>query len=222
MRRSVLILATCVGLTACGTPSGPNTTPVATRHVQWFCGGCNPIPLPGRGYPYPVQPPAVGMLPPVEEQPVQPPTEEQPAPEQPTQEQPAPEQTTEEQPSPQPTTAPPVAEQPTPAPAATPCNGATQPAPSAGPQQQEVTVTVKDFEFVPQRVVVAPGTTVTWKFQGPAPHTATSDVGASTTWDSGTQQAGGSYSVTFGTQGSFSYHCSIHDSMKGTVIVTPR
>lgn len=219
MRRSVLILATCVGLTACGTPSGPASTTAGTRHVQWFCGGCNPIPLPGRGYPYPIQPPAVGVLPPVEEPPVEQPPEEQPAPEQPTQEQPAP-QPTQEQPSPQPTTAPPVAEQPTPTPSPSPCNGTSQPAPSAAPQQQAVTVTVKDFEFVPARVVVKPGTTVTWKFEGPAPHTSTSDAGASKAWDSGQQSAGGSYSVTFDAAGSYTYHCAVHPGMKGAVVVT--
>ena len=77
MHRSVLLLAMCVGLSACGTSTTPTTTNAGDRHVQTLCWGCNPIPMPGRpAYPVvtPVEPPPVEQ-PPVE----QPPVEQPPA-----------------------------------------------------------------------------------------------------------------------------------------------
>ncbi|MNS19083.1 Amicyanin precursor [compost metagenome] len=106
---------------------------------------------------------------------------------------------------------PPVSAPATPAP--TPCAAAsTAPA-------EAVTIVVKDFEFVPATVTVAPGTTVTWKFEGPAPHTSTSSMGASVQWDSGTKRPGESFSYTFDTAGTHHYHCTLHPRMQGSVTV---
>ena len=59
------------------------------------------------------------------------------------------------------------------------------------------------------------GGKVTWTKTGSGiPHTTT---GA--TWDSGVLAAGGSYIVTFNSEGQFAYVCTIHASMKGTITV---
>lgn len=83
------------------------------------------------------------------------------------------------------------------------------------------TVTVSDFSFAPAVVRVPVGSTVTWQFNGPSPHTTTSatNVMTSVRWDSGIQRAGQTYSVRFDQRGSFDYTCKLHPAMRGTVIV---
>ncbi len=44
-------------------------------------------------------------------------------------------------------------------------------------------------------------------------------VGDNGEFDSGTMAAGATFSFTFKTAGTITYHCSIHPQMKGTVIV---
>jgi plastocyanin len=77
-------------------------------------------------------------------------------------------------------------------------------------------VTMGDFFFSPASVTVAVGDTITWHNTGQAPHTATADDGS---FDTGTINAGGSGSHRFSTAGTFSYICTIHPNMKGTVRV---
>jgi plastocyanin len=73
------------------------------------------------------------------------------------------------------------------------------------------------FRFSPSSITVASGDTVTWTNSGSAPagHTVTGSGLAS-----GTLHSGQSYSHTFTSPGTFSYICSIHPFMKGTVTVT--
>lgn len=113
-----------------------------------------------------------------------------------------------------PATEPPVTEPPVTEPSAAPSA-----APSVCPAVTTTTVTVKNFEFSPSQISVAPGTTVTWKFEGPAQHTSTSDAGSALTWDSGLKSPGETFSFTFNEKGTFSYHCTPHPQMMGTVIV---
>lgn len=87
-----------------------------------------------------------------------------------------------------------------------------------------VAVTIHDgsfgpTSFTPNPAPVAVGQTVTWTNSGPSPHTVTSDA-ASDPYDSGTLTAGQSFSHTFNSTGTFAYHCNIHPSMTGTVIVS--
>ncbi|MFN3432262.1 MAG: plastocyanin/azurin family copper-binding protein [Candidatus Sericytochromatia bacterium] len=119
---------------------------------------------------------------------------------------------------PAPTENPPATPAPTEGPPATPAPTPCA-APTAAPAEA-VTVIVKDFEFVPGNLTIAPGTTVTWKFEGPAPHTSTSSAGASVRWDSGTKQAGESFSFTFDAAGTHYYHCTLHPRMQGRVTVS--
>jgi len=80
-----------------------------------------------------------------------------------------------------------------------------------------VDVTIKNFAFNPPSITVKVGTTVRWTNQDSASHSVTSDTGL---WDSGNVAQGATYSRVFDTVGTFAYHCGIHPSMKGTVIVT--
>lgn len=75
-------------------------------------------------------------------------------------------------------------------------------------------VTIKDFSFGPSSVAVHVGDTVTWTNAGPSPHTATGNG-----FDTGTLKKGQSGSHTFSQAGTFSYVCTIHPFMKGTVVV---
>jgi plastocyanin len=88
-------------------------------------------------------------------------------------------------------------------------------APSAAAQGMTA-VSIQDFFFSPANVTVEPGTTVTWVNEGTVPHTVTSDDGQ---FDSGVLMPGDSYTVMFNGQGTITYHCAIHPSMRGSVTV---
>ena len=90
----------------------------------------------------------------------------------------------------------------------------TQPSAAA---QGSASVGIVDFAFDPSSVAVDAGATVTWTNQGPSPHTVTADDGS---FDSGTLNAGASFSFTFTSAGTVSYHCSIHPNMVGSVVVS--
>lgn len=78
-------------------------------------------------------------------------------------------------------------------------------------------VFIRDYEFVPAQVTVAPGTRVSWINCGPLDsHTSTSDTGA---WNSQLLAPGGHFTRTFQQAGNFAYHCQPHPSMRGTVTV---
>ena len=81
----------------------------------------------------------------------------------------------------------------------------------------EVEAAMSEFTFTPDTVTVSVGQTVTWTNGDSAPHTATLDDGSC-----GTEQLsqGQSGSLTFGTAGTYPFHCAVHPDMKGTVEVT--
>jgi plastocyanin len=68
--------------------------------------------------------------------------------------------------------------------------------------------------YAPNPMTVAVGTSVTWHNSDNTTHTSTSG-----SWDSGGIAPGGSFSHTFSTAGSYTYHCTIHPGMTGTVVV---
>jgi plastocyanin len=82
--------------------------------------------------------------------------------------------------------------------------------------QDGAAVSIVDFAFQPASIEVATGGTVTWTNTGQAPHTVTADDGS---FDSGTLSPGATFSQTFATAGTFTYHCNIHPQMTATVIV---
>jgi LPXTG-motif cell wall-anchored protein len=77
-------------------------------------------------------------------------------------------------------------------------------------------VTIVDFEFTPASVTVNVGDTVTWTNDGPTPHSATANDGS---FDTGIMDEGQSGSHTFNEAGTFSYICTPHPNMTGTVTV---
>jgi plastocyanin len=72
--------------------------------------------------------------------------------------------------------------------------------------------------YVPNPVTVSAGGTVTWTNNDTIAHTSTS-TNALATFDSGSIPAGGKFSFTFQNKGTFSYQCTIHPGMVGTVTV---
>jgi plastocyanin len=70
--------------------------------------------------------------------------------------------------------------------------------------------------YNPNPVSVTVGTTVTWTNNDTTAHTATGDDG---TWNSGTMLPGATFSRTFNTAGTFTYHCTIHPNMVASVMV---
>jgi plastocyanin len=81
------------------------------------------------------------------------------------------------------------------------------------------TVSIVDFAFDPSALTVKTGDTVTWTNVGTAEegHDVVGDG-----LESPTLHSGESYSHTFNTPGTFSYICSIHPDMKGSVEVLER
>lgn len=79
-------------------------------------------------------------------------------------------------------------------------------------------VTIQGFAFHDKALTVKLGQPVTWTNQDGAAHTVTFDAGGV---DSGRLTTGAGFVHAFTTAGSFTYHCSIHTSMTGTITVTP-
>lgn len=82
------------------------------------------------------------------------------------------------------------------------------------PVKQFRDISIRNFSFDPSLLTINPGTTVTWTNLDSAPHQIKSD-----SFNSSSLSQGQSYSFTFNGTGTFDYSCSIHPSMKGTVIV---
>lgn len=78
------------------------------------------------------------------------------------------------------------------------------------------TITIADFAFGGV-TEVAVGTTVIVTNADGAPHTWTADDGS---FDAGTLNQGDSFEFTFTEAGEFTYHCNIHPSMIGKIVVT--
>ena len=77
-------------------------------------------------------------------------------------------------------------------------------------------VSIVDFAFQPDSLVIKRGRGVTWTNTGAKNHTVTSDTGL---FDSGVLAPGASFAQTFKQSGTFAYHCSIHPSMTGSIKV---
>jgi plastocyanin len=91
--------------------------------------------------------------------------------------------------------------------------GASQPAFA----QDHGEVTIVDFAFEPATLEVSAGATVSWTNTGEVVHTVTADNGS---FNSGEMSPGATVTGTFDTPGTYTYHCSIHPDMTGTLIVT--
>ena len=90
----------------------------------------------------------------------------------------------------------------------------TTPTATAPVPKGSAAVQMRDFSFSPASVTVNVGDSVTWSNTGAEDHDA-----ASSGFSTGTVPPGGSATETFSSAGTFSYVCSFHPQMKGTVNV---
>jgi plastocyanin len=96
--------------------------------------------------------------------------------------------------------------------------GASGCAKTIGQQKDSMNIVdIKDFSFQPAEITINIGENVTWINKDPYPtvHTVTSDDNLF----SFKMIEGQNATKTFDTAGKYNYHCAIHPSMKGTVIV---
>ena len=75
-----------------------------------------------------------------------------------------------------------------------------------------------NFTFVPARLTVKAGTTVTWRNEDDIPHTVTS---AARLFKSKALDTDDSFSFTFTDPGTYEYFCSLHPRMTATIVVEP-
>jgi plastocyanin len=82
--------------------------------------------------------------------------------------------------------------------------------------EASVQATIDNFSFGPKELTVKAGTTVQWTNKDDIPHTVTSDNGVFSSPVMDTNQV---FQYTFAKPGKFSYHCKLHPSMTGVVMV---
>lgn len=91
-------------------------------------------------------------------------------------------------------------------------------------QENHVLVTIEKGKFIPETVTVKAGSTIVFENEETTEHSVVSDnygSGDTATFDTGTL----SYekrvdAVTYEKPGTYTYHCTLHPEMKGTIIVT--
>ena len=82
------------------------------------------------------------------------------------------------------------------------------------------TVEIKGYAFNPSAISIKSGTTVTWTNSDAVAHTVTSDGSSKEVFDSGNLDKGKTFSYKFAAAGTFTYHCTPHTNMHGTITVT--
>jgi len=96
-------------------------------------------------------------------------------------------------------------------------NNSTNPTSSGNTPVMAASVSIVNFAFSPATVHLKVGGKVTWTNKDASPHTATDLNG---NFDSGSIAAGQTYTRTFNTAGTYTYHCTIHPAMaRATVVV---
>jgi plastocyanin len=94
----------------------------------------------------------------------------------------------------------------------------TSPAPAAAATVDVVPDPSTIGAFSPPSITIMAGQTVQWVFKDANPHTVTADDGSFTSDHTGLAN-GQTFTHTFTTAGTYTYHCFIHPQMHGTVIV---
>lgn len=97
----------------------------------------------------------------------------------------------------------------------------TPPPPTNPGAPMTATVTTPGESFSPATVTIGVGGTVTWQFTGSTRHNVTFNGTAPTGGNIPDTNAGGSATRTFSAAGTYSYTCTRHDGMNGTVVVQP-
>jgi plastocyanin len=100
--------------------------------------------------------------------------------------------------------------------------GAALAAVAAGPRApsadaaKSAAVQIDNFHYSPPMLVVAPGTTVTWKNDDDEAHSVREKDGK---FKSAALDTDDTFSQTFATPGEYEYFCSIHPYMTGKIVV---
>jgi plastocyanin len=99
------------------------------------------------------------------------------------------------------------------------CRNVTIPSGAGLPPQGWSTGQKTTYGYTPDviTVVIGKNNTVFWTNSDSAAHTVTSDSAG--VFDSGTLNPGGTFQWTFTAPGTFTYHCSFHPWMQGTIVV---
>jgi plastocyanin len=96
------------------------------------------------------------------------------------------------------------------------------PAPASADEYTEVTVAMKDNDYLPQTLTVDPGTVVKWQNEGRSKHNVIPNL-ESTGWKSPTIKPGTSFEQQLDKPGAYGYFCTFHGApgkgMYGTLIV---
>jgi len=93
-------------------------------------------------------------------------------------------------------------------------------APSGAPLSGDAPVRIVNFEFKPQKMLVKPGTKVTWTNDDTNIHDI-KDTSPLNTPVSQELSKGETFAITYAQPGSYSYVCGIHPYMTGSVEVVP-
>ncbi|OGN89057.1 MAG: hypothetical protein A2Z74_00750 [Chloroflexi bacterium RBG_13_46_9] len=96
------------------------------------------------------------------------------------------------------------------------CSGYGSSSPNSSISGSANSVNMANLAFSPATLTIKVGTTVTWTNKDSTTHTVISDSGV---FQSGNMAPNATFTYTFSNAGTFPYHCSIHPSMKGTVVV---
>lgn len=78
------------------------------------------------------------------------------------------------------------------------------------------TIEIKGFSYVPKTITIKVGDSITWINKDLIGHSATADDNS---WDTGILSQGETGTIKFDKAGTYTYHCTPHPIMKGTVIV---
>jgi len=88
--------------------------------------------------------------------------------------------------------------------------------PEATPSAQRVEVIISNLSFQPPSITLGKGSTIVWRNQDTVSHMVTAGDGS---FNSGTIVAGDTFEQKFEKSKTYTYSCSIHPEMKGTIIV---
>jgi plastocyanin len=87
---------------------------------------------------------------------------------------------------------------------------------SAAPSAATQSVSVANFAFSPTSATINIGDSVKWTNSDAATHTVTADAGG---FNATLGPSGGTFTFQFTSAGTFAYHCTVHPSMTGSVVV---
>jgi len=84
------------------------------------------------------------------------------------------------------------------------------------PAPHAVGVSMKSVSYAPASISASVGDTIVWTNEDILTHTVTADTAK---WDSGDLPARKQYRLVVKAKGTISYHCELHPTMKGSVVV---